>query len=161
MTSESSLLTSTQKGAIAENMVANQLILESDGQLSPFAPVADDDGIDMLVYDKITGKAVPLQIKSRTKTIKKSPKVVHFEVRKATLKQDKRGYVLAVLLSEDIKSVRRAWLIPMGDIPRLAKETATKYVLRPSKDMASRDKYTGHRCENINAVVQGLKAALA
>lgn len=57
---------STQIGAVAENPVANALMVESAGRLSPFSPVADDDGIDLLIYDKESGRALPAQVKSRT-----------------------------------------------------------------------------------------------
>ena len=62
-------LTSTQIGAIAESLVANAIMVHSKGRLSPFVPLADDDGIDLLVYDKRTGRAVSLQIKARTVTL--------------------------------------------------------------------------------------------
>jgi hypothetical protein len=61
------MLSSTQIGVLAENLVAN----EPEGRLSPFQPIADDDGIDVLIYDKITGNALPVQIKARTNTINK------------------------------------------------------------------------------------------
>jgi hypothetical protein len=44
-------------------------MIESNGRLTPFQPIADDDG---LIYDKVTGKSVPIQIKARTNTLKKS-----------------------------------------------------------------------------------------
>jgi hypothetical protein len=65
------MLSSTQIGVLAENLVANELMIESEGRLSPFQPIADDDGIDVLIYDKITGNALPVQIKARTNTINK------------------------------------------------------------------------------------------
>ena len=52
-------VTATQKGAIGESIVAIQLIVESGGRLSPFEPLADDDGIDLLIYDKQTGYSAP------------------------------------------------------------------------------------------------------
>ena len=55
-------MTETQKGAIAEDYVATQLILELRGQLSPFKPISDDEGIDLLVYERETGRALPLQV---------------------------------------------------------------------------------------------------
>ncbi len=60
-------LTSTQIGAIGESVVAVGLTLTSKGRLAPFKPFADDDGIDLLIYDKETKRALPIQIKSRTK----------------------------------------------------------------------------------------------
>ena len=62
-------LSSTQIGTIAENHVANMLMITSGGRLSAFQPVADDDGIDLLIYDKKSGRALPAQVKSRTVTI--------------------------------------------------------------------------------------------
>jgi hypothetical protein len=115
-------ITSTQKGVIAEHIVANELMIETDGRFSPFSPLADDEGIDLLIYDKKTGKALPIQIKSRTGGIIKKGKesnTIHFEIRTVSLKNKKYAYFLAVLLTKDIRSVERAWLIPMKDISRL------------------------------------------
>lgn len=56
-------LTSTQKGAIAENIIANELMIETDGQFSPFSPCADDEGIDLLIYDKKSGGVCQYQFK--------------------------------------------------------------------------------------------------
>ncbi len=102
-------LSSTQIGALAENLVANELMIESKGRLSAFQPVADDDGIDVLVYDKVTGNACPIQIKARTLTIRKRASkergnTVHFEVRKATFKENRNTILLCVLLDKDLRS---------------------------------------------------------
>ena len=53
-------LSSTQIGALAESIVANELTIASGGRLTSFNPMADDDGIDILIYDKKTGEAIPL-----------------------------------------------------------------------------------------------------
>ena len=68
---------------MAENLVANEVKIESGGRLSPFQPIADDDGIDVLFYDKVIGGSIPIQIKARTKTVNKpgskiSGNTVHF-----------------------------------------------------------------------------------
>lgn len=62
-------LTSTQIGAIGENLLINAVTKASDGRLSAFQPVADDDGIDVLFFDKQTGNAVAIQLKCRTATL--------------------------------------------------------------------------------------------
>ena len=154
-------LTSTQIGALAENLVANELMIESGGRLSPFIPIADDDGIDLLVYDKTTGKSIPLQIKSRTSTINKPGKsekgnIVHFEIRSAALKNKKHAYFLAVLLSQDLRTTERAWLLPMKEIPKMLnkRSTQSKYIMRPNKSLTSGDKFSSYRCENISKVSQ-------
>jgi hypothetical protein len=62
-------LSGTQIGAIAENHVANMLIITTGGRLSEFQRVADDDGIDLLIYEKRSGRALPPQVKCRTVAI--------------------------------------------------------------------------------------------
>jgi len=102
-------LTSTQIGALAENLVANELMIHSHGQLSPFQPVADDDGLDLLAYNKATGLGIPIQVKYRTRTLNRSPNNVHFETRKATLRAERWAMVVCVLMEdEDLTTVRRA-----------------------------------------------------
>ena len=144
---------STQIGAIAENLVANALMLESKGRLSPINPVADDDGIDLLIYDKQTGKAVPVQVKSRTLTLKRRGSehrgnVVHLEVRAATWKSDEFAYLIAVLLKPDVSTIERAWLIPMKRLPSIARQTKTKFVIRANRNASSKDRFTSFRCES-------------
>lgn len=68
-----SQITQTQIGTIGEMTVAAQLMLASDGRFSPFLPFADDDGIDLIIYDKATGVSMPVQVKARrTATLGKS-----------------------------------------------------------------------------------------
>jgi hypothetical protein len=64
-------LTSTQVGVIGENLLVNAVMKESDGRLSPFRPIADDDGLDVLFFDKDTGNSVAMQLKCRTVTTRK------------------------------------------------------------------------------------------
>lgn len=45
-------LSSIQKDNIIESQIANILILISDGELSPFIPLVDDDGIDLIISKK-------------------------------------------------------------------------------------------------------------
>ena len=151
------MITSTQIGAIGENVVANELIVASGGRLSPFQPVADDDGIDLLIYDKKTGRAFPLQVKARTDTINKSggrgkSNTVHFEVRKAAMKKERRAWVIGILLGEGMCSVERAWLFPMKDIPKIAGDRGTKYVVRPSKQIETKDKFKKYQCADMAEV---------
>ena len=61
-------LTSTQIGAIGENLLVNAVMKASDGRLTPFQPLADDDGLDVLFFDKLTGGSVAVQLKCRTVT---------------------------------------------------------------------------------------------
>ena len=154
-------LSSTQIGALAENLIANELMIESNGRLSPFHPVADDDGIDVLIYDKSTGKAAPLQIKARTNTINKPGKqergnTVHFEVRKATLKEERKAMLLCVLLNENLRKTERAWLVPLSELPNVASDRDAKYVIRANKQITTKDKYKAFQCKSVREVAERL-----
>lgn len=147
-------LSSTQIGAIAENLVANELMIESKGRLSPFQPIADDDGLDVLIYDKVTGRAVPIQIKARTRTLKKKGSlergnIAHFEVKKSSHRDDRHALLLCVLLSPDLRSTERAWLLPLQELPELSAVRESKYVIRANKLLTSNDKYKKYRFGNI------------
>ena len=95
-------LTATQIGAVAEQIVAGRIIQASGGRLNPYLPVADDGGVDLLVFDKETRHAVPVQVKSRTVTLKRCPKVVHFQIRKKTFSEMPGSVVVAMLFDWEI-----------------------------------------------------------
>ena len=152
---------STQIGAIAVNHVANALMISSRGRFSVFTPAADDDGLDLLVYDKTSGHAFPIQVKSRTVTLKKRGSgergnIVHFELRKATYREERYGYAVLVLLSADASAVERAWLVPMRELKKYAASRRNKYVLRPSKVQFSSDRYTMLQCEDLAELCERL-----
>lgn len=151
--------TSTQVGAIAENLVAIALMLESGGQLSPFVPQADDDGIDLLIYDKVSGKALPAQVKSRTVALKKRGQetrgnVIHFEIRNATYRVERFAVAILVLTGGNGYTLDCAWVIPMRDLPLIARATPTKYVIRASKSHLSKDKFSAYRCHSMAALYE-------
>jgi len=158
-------ITSTQKGVIAEHIVANELMIQTNGRFSPFSPLADDGGTDLLIYDKKTGKALPIQIKSRTGGIIKKGKesnTIHFEIRSVSLKNEKYAYFLAVLLGKDIRSVKRAWLIPIKDISALLnmRKKQSKYVMRANKSLNAKDKFRRYQCENMIEVTKRIEKIL-
>jgi len=99
---------------VAENLVANWLMVASDGRLSPFRPIADDGGIDLLVYDRETRRTLLLQVKSRTRTKAMTAKGrnVRFNVRIATFKVRPDFYIFGVLLDDTMQTPEAIWLIP-------------------------------------------------
>lgn len=148
-------LTSTQIGVIGENLLINAVMKASDGRLSPFQPVADDDGLDVLFYDKQTGNAVAIQLKCRTKTTRKRGveergNIVHFEVRGATFNQARQAYLVAALCNEGLTEFLASWLIPMSELPEVARKASTKLVIRPSKAMNSLDRFAPYRCHTAD-----------
>lgn len=152
-------LSSTQVGAIAENHVANMLMITSGGRLSAFQPVADDDGIDLLIYDKKSGRALPAQVKCRTVTINRAGKaersdIVHFELRKATYR-DRPACAIFVLLTEDATAIVLAWVFPLSDMPKYARkgtigDDAKKYVVRCSRAPDTKGKHSKVRCSSAD-----------
>lgn len=158
-------LTSTQVGAIAENLVVNALVTASGGRIAPFRPFADDEGIDILAYDKKTGNALPIQVKARTVTLYKSGtkergNVVHFEVRKVVLQRNKRSLLVAVLLSDDLESVHRSWLIPMEELSSLASEREAKWVIRAGSSDHGTDRYRKYFHGNVKSLVGAIEGRL-
>lgn len=157
--------TSTQLGAIAENLVANALMLESNGRLSPFLPQADDDGIDLLIYDKESGKALPAQVKSRTMTLKKRGtqergNIVHFGIRSATFRVDRFAVAILVLTDAGGYSIDHAWVIPMRELPAVARSAAIKFVVRASKSPGAKDKFRKFRCDSPRELFQRVLSEL-
>jgi hypothetical protein len=151
------VLTATQKGAIGENVVVSALLRESGGRLSPFYSIADDDGIDLLIYDKKTGVAIPVQVKSRTSTPNKPGTTkpgngVHFEVRTAALREFDDAHLVAVLLNGDMNDIRCSWLIPMQVLQSVARVTEEKLVIRPNSAKSSLDKFTPFRCDTVRSL---------
>ena len=156
-------LTTTQIGAIAENLIANELMVESGGRLSPFQPIADDDGIDVLIYDKVTGNAIPIQVKARTNTLLKANSLgrergntAHFEVKKSTHNGERQVQLLCVLLRPDLKGVERAWLLPLHELEQLSNVKKDKYVIRANKQLSTNDRFKEFQCKDVSEVSQRL-----
>ena len=159
-TSAAKSLTQTQIGSIGEVTVAAQLMLGSQGRLSPFLPFADDDGIDLIVYDKVTGASLPVQVKARTSaTLGKSDTVV-FGVRRKTFGGHAGAFLLAILLDMAGGLIRRAWLIPMAELEAVARCGRDKLSITPSAKADSRDRYTPYRCADMTEVARRLAAWL-
>lgn len=122
----------------------------SGGRLSPFTPVSDDHGVDLVVVDKETGQSVQVQVKAWLATESDARRTVQFDLRKATYRADETASVLiAVVLDARRMNLDVAWLIPMKVVPKIATEQTTKYALTPSRSPSSRDRYSPYR--HLNA----------
>ncbi|MGE0409485.1 MAG: hypothetical protein AB7P23_09530 [Amphiplicatus sp.] len=142
-------LSTTQQGAIAESIVAIELMTGSNGRLAPFKPLADDDGIDLLVYDKATSRATPLQVKARFGV--DIGGTVEFNVRKSTWRADPAARLLCVLM--DGRRIAAAWLVPMNELERVARLKGDKFVLTPSPKETSRDRYAAYQVRDVAAAM--------
>lgn len=153
-------MTQTQVGAIGEVTVAAQLMLGSDGRFSPFLPFADDDGIDLIIYDKVTGISMPVQVKARTSAKLGKSDTVMYDVRRKTFSDHDDAFLLAILLDMASGLIQRAWLIPMSELGAVARVGAEKLSITPSAKEASRDRYTPYRCADMTEVARRLAAYL-
>lgn len=149
-------LTSTQKGAIGESVVTTGLLLASKGQLSPYRPVADDDGIDLLLVDKLSRDIVQLQVKARTGVDNAEAETVQFDVRLNTFAQGTRGYLLGIQL--DGSTVRKAWLIPLSGLRDVAKSSSEKLVVVASAKEASNDRFRKFRHDGFRSLARTILA---
>lgn len=158
--STSKSMTMTQIGTIGEMTVAAQLMLASDGRFSPFLPFADDDGIDLIVYDKETGVSLPVQVKARTSAKLGKSDTILFDVRRKTFNDHDGAFLLAILLNMTGGLILRAWLIPMSELADVARVGPEKLSITPSAKKESKDRYTPYRCVDMAEVARRLAAFL-
>jgi hypothetical protein len=149
-TSKVSGPTSTQIGAIGECLVAAGILEASGGRLSPFKPVADDDGMDLLIFDKETRKAIPLQIKCRRGYDDPKARTVQFDTRLKTFTRKGEGYLLCLKL--DGAAIETLWLIPAEDLETVAKKSPTHFIVVPSTKPTAKDRLTPYRVNAFSEV---------
>jgi hypothetical protein len=149
-------LTSTQIGAVGEAAVASGLILASEGRLAPFRPFADDDGLDLLVYDKLTRRSLPLQVKCRTGLDNELAGTVQFDVRLKTFASTSDGLVLFAILTRG--QVGTAWLVPAAELETTARTSGDKLVVVASAKAGSKDRFSPYRHDGLEDVAEALTA---
>jgi hypothetical protein len=147
-------LSSTQIGAVGEAVIGAGLMLASRGRLSPFKPLADDHGTDLLLFDKTTQRSSPLQIKCRTGFDDAAAQTVQFDVRLKTYAQEGSGFILAALLDE--AAIRVCWLFSVSEFSAVAKQKDSKLVIVASAKPSAQDKYRPYRHDNLASVARKL-----
>ena len=149
-------LSDTQKGAIIENLVANWVMIGSGGQLSPYQPVADDRGVDLLVYDRDTSRVLLVQVKGRTRTQKMTAgrRTVQFSVRTQTFEARPDFYVLGVLVDESLHEPEAFWLVP-SEVVRTEAGRASRGTLRivASPSPSSADRWSRYRSISVAGLI--------
>lgn len=133
-------------------------MLLSDGRLSPFLPLADDDGLDLIVFDKETGASLPIQVKARTTMTLLKNGTIQFDLRAKTYSDRKNGYMLAILFDTKDAQIDNSWLIPLNELPNVARVGKDKFTIVPSTKETSRDRYSSYRCGDLSEVVKRLIA---
>jgi hypothetical protein len=147
-------ITSTQTGAVGELMIAAGLIVASGGRLAPFKPVADDDGIDLLVYDKLTRQCAPLQVKSRTRGDGPGGRTVQFDVQRTTYSSIGGGLLLGAMI-EGLE-LGWVWLVPMPVLDEIARKQERKLTMVASTVPDASDRWAPYRHRNLASVAQQL-----
>ena len=146
----------TQIGAITEALVAAQLMLVSGGRLSVYRPMADDDGVDLLVLDKETGAVHPVQVKTWRSSEADAPGTLQFDTRIATLNEARGGYLLAAALDPQTGAIWRIWMIPLSELRSVSNERRGVLAISPSPSTRSRDRYSLWRLSSIHEAAQRL-----
>ena len=131
-------VSSKQKGNIGESRVA-ELITLYGSDLSCYKPLADDEGIDLIVRNKKNFKTYHLQIKTRFGANADTSLIAHVKANK--IRKDKAmGLVFCFFDTEDGDIWDYLWLVPAKSFARLAKLSNNKKLGRIYKFIAGRSK---------------------
>lgn len=152
--------TSTQVGKACETLVACSLMLASKGRLAPFVPLADDDGIDLILLDKLTGRSILVQVKGWTGLVADGDGLVQFDVRKKTIRAHYDSLLVAVRI--DLREVRivQSWAMPMSAVPGVSSDKGSLFALRASTKPGSNDRCRRYRTESLDELVKQLTEVL-
>lgn len=150
--------TSTQVGAIGECLVAAGILEASGGRLSPFKPIADDDGMDLLLFDKQTRRPIPIQIKCRRSFDNEKARTLQFDVRLKTFSREGGGYLLCIKL--DGAAIDTLWLIPTSELEGVARPSHTHLVVVASVKCTSQDRFASYRMTSMSQVAAKIVAGL-
>lgn len=151
-------LSTTQKGKVTEYLVASALTLASGGRISPFVPLSDDDGIDLIVMDKASQRLLPLQVKSAVAS--QTRRTIQFDIRKATYSEAANRHLVAIHFDPEKGALAGAWFIPMARVPQVSVEQAGKYALTPSTSPTSRDRYRDFYCADAKDLAAAVLKAI-
>lgn len=152
--------TTTQKGRVVESIVAASLVLASNGRLSPYLPFADDDGIDLILFDKCTSSVLPVQVKGWAAAQTGRSGVIQFDIRKATIRPFYRSILLAIRLDPVTYGIQQAWTVPMEKVAEIATEKDKIYAMCASTRAQSRDRCSMYRSDSLPELTRRLTGML-
>lgn len=117
-------LSDSQKGRIIEQLVAATLMLQSNGNLRVSVPIVDDEGVDLVIGNRLNDKTLILQIKSRFNL---NEGRFHAHVRRNTCKADPNRFLLFVFFEKDDAILgETCWLVRADTFCELLKKQKTK-----------------------------------
>lgn len=153
-------LTSTQRGKIAELHVATALMAQSSGRLSSFGPISDDHGIDLIALDKVSGRALPIQVKSWFLSPDRPVRTVQFDLQKSTFHNATTGVVVCLVMDPETLTMQVGWVFPVAAVASLATDRGGKFVFAPSRMEGARDRYAGHRHGDLASLTAEIERLL-
>jgi hypothetical protein len=139
-------LSESQKGRIIEQLTGAILILQSNGALRVSLPLVDDEGVDLIVGNRLNDKGLLLQIKSRF--VLSSRGRYRTQVRRATCSPNPNKFLLFMYYDKNKAALGECcWLVPSSDFCRLLgkqRNTRPVYVFN-SSFTAERDMWAPFR----------------
>jgi hypothetical protein len=151
-------LSPTQKGKIAEMVVGAAIMHASDGRLAPFVPLADDNGLDLILFDKLSGATTPVQVKARFS--KDFNNTCEFNIRVSACKAHYNSYLLAVYINPRSMTLSGAWLVHTSALPAVAPRENGKYILRASLSERANDRAAPYRHFSVESIVAEIAAPI-
>ena len=116
------MLTESQKGKVAEALLAQTVILGSQGQVNVALPSVDDEAIDILFYLKGGSRKVMFaQVKSRwLSSVGINKGVFRTQVRRATFSPRDNYFLIFMVCDQDnYRLGETLWIVPSKDFLKL------------------------------------------
>ena len=131
--------------------VAAAILEASGGRLSPFKPVADDDGMEFCSCST-SRPAGPFRFRLSARRVfdNEKAKTVEFDIRLKTFARKGDGYVLCVKLAG--ASIETAWLIPADELEGVARQSSTDFIVVASAKPTSNDRFSRYRASSFGEI---------
>jgi hypothetical protein len=140
------VMSDSQKGRVIEQLVGATLILQSNGALRVSLPLVDDEGVDLVVSNRVNDKTLLLQVKGRFSLSGRG----HYRanVRRATCAPNPKKLLLFVYYDKAAAALGdTCWLVRASDFcTLLSKQKVTRPVyIFDSRFSAKTDMWTPFR----------------
>ena len=117
-------LTESQKGKVAQDLLAQTLILGSQGQINVALPSVDDEAIDIIFYTRGgSQKVIFAQVKSRwLSSVGINKGVFRTQVRRATYSPRDNYFLIFMVCNQDkFQLGETLWIVPSQDFSKLTR----------------------------------------
>ena len=111
----------TQLGRAGELALSLYALVTSGGRLELFAPVTDDDHVDLVAGLRAGPPRLAIQVKTTDRVDKSGLVEAVATYRRGEVRED-RAFIYAVILLESVR-IRTAWLVPSPAFNRLVYRT--------------------------------------